>query len=398
MLHTLRHRRKHLKKTTQLSLARLVVSFGLAGVDTVWAVYFNSFGLSESMIGFITSALIIISIATAMYSPRILEKVKETKILMISLLLGVLGYLIIAFIPSLTVFLFGAALVTVVSVFRYSSFDIIFRDEAKDSELNEDIGLMYALLNVGWFLGPLLAGFIMANYGYNSVFIVAAMFLVVAAIMISVVPIRLPRKKRDHIDTNMLGNVKSYFSEKRLQLPYIMAAGLEVWWAFIYIYVPLFMINEGIGLETLGLFLGLVTLPLMLLGYPVGKISEKAGFRIFFFSGYVIAAISALAAFIAQDINTILIILVLASVGMAFIEPLQDSFFFRQVSSLEEERFYPIYSTSADVGSFFGRIIIAIALLIIPANFSYLVVAAMMVAFALAAIRIKDRITPSSEL
>ena len=51
------------------------------------------------------------------------------------------------------------------SILKTDAFDILFRDISNDSNLNEDEGLMYTLINVGWLFGPLIAGFILVNLG-----------------------------------------------------------------------------------------------------------------------------------------------------------------------------------------------------------------------------------------
>ena len=86
----------------------------------------------------------------------------------------------------------------------------------------------------------------------------------------------------------------------------------------------------------------------------------------------------------------ILILLGLGSVGMAAIEPLQDTFFFKYVKSKNEEKYYPIFATSGDIGNFFGKIIIAGILLFFADKYAYLIIGLIMFLIAGVCLKIKE--------
>lgn len=83
-------------------------------------------------------------------------------------------------------------------------------------------------------------------------------------------------------------------------------------------------------------------------------------------------------------------IIIIGSIPMAFMEPTQDSFFFRQVKSQDEEKFYPIYASAADIGSFIGKTSVAGFLLFLAPEFSFLVIGAFMLILSIIGLRIKD--------
>jgi hypothetical protein len=58
-----------------------------------------------------------------------------------------------------------------ISILKTDSFDILFRDVSNDKKLNEDEGLLYTLLNVGWLFGPSIVGFVLVKLGMSFVFI-----------------------------------------------------------------------------------------------------------------------------------------------------------------------------------------------------------------------------------
>ena len=140
----------------------------------------------------------------------------------------------------------------------------------------------------------------------------------------------------------------------------------------------------------MGFFLALVTVPLVILEYEAGYFSEKYGFKPFLVAGFFIMGLAALVSFFVSNIYLIMAVLVVASIGMACVEPLLDSFFFKKVKSKDEEKYYPIFSTSCDVGSFTGKFLIAGVLIILPTNFAYLTIALLMFFIALISLKIKE--------
>lgn len=391
MLHNHAHRRKHFKKTTQLSISRLIFAIGLAGVDTVWSLYMNSFELADSTIGFVSAFLVIVSLIASFYSTPILEKVNEYKMIILSLVILIISYLLISIFNNLYVFIGLSIIIVIANIFRLESFDIFFRDEAKDTELNEDEGLLYALLNVGWLIGPLVAGFILVTYGISSVFTLSAVFLAMGLFILLVLDMKSKKKKREKIDGDIRNNLMAYVKKKNLRIPYIISAGVEIWWSLVYIYTPLFIINAGLGEHVVGIFLALVVLPLALFEFEIGKLSEKYGFRQFFTLGFLLIGLLSIGAYYIDNIYVVLALLVIASIPMSLIEPLQDSYFFRQLrKSSDEEKFYPIYSTATDIGSFIGKFSIAGFLLYFTQESTYLVIAFFMMIVGLISLKVKE--------
>lgn len=384
------HRKKIIKITTELSLIRLIIGIGLAGVQTVWVLYMKNFGISDPSIGFISSSLVIVSIITAFFSTLILEKLNEYKILITSLLVTIISFVLIANFINLYLFLFLTIILAICAVLRLDSFDILFRDKSKSQELNENEGLMYALINVGWLVGPLIAGFVLLTYGINIVFLSSAIFIGIGTIILLKLKIILPIKKRDKIDSSFFLNFKDYIKNKQLRISYIISAGIQIWWALIYIYMPLFIINNGVDKSSVGIFLASVVMPLIISEYGVSKLSQIYGFKKYLVSGFLLLSIFAFCAFLINNLHLTLFLLVLASIPMVFIEPLQDSFFFKQVRKIDEEKYLPIYGTAIDIGSFIGKFSIAIILLFLPYNYAYLIIAIFMFLIGLICLKIKE--------
>lgn len=367
--------KSRLTKSNELAVIHLLISLSVAAVNTVWALYFSSFGLSDSLIGFISGALILLSAVICIFSTSILERYDENKIIIFTLIFGGLSYLFIAFFHNLYFFLFLAVILFVLGVFRINAFDITFRDNTPSKELNQQEGLYYALMNLGWLIGPLIAGYFLLKLGMSSVFVFGAIFLFLSVIMFIVMHLKRVHKPISSIDANFFKNVKDFFRNKELVLSYFMSAGLYAWFGMIYIYTPLFIVSKGISASYVGVFFALTVVPQILFEYKFGKLSEKIGIKIFFVLGYFGLMLFSVLAFVFTNIYLQMLFLIMAGIFVAGIEPLTDAFFFKNVRKTEEEKYYPVYLSSKFLGDFGVKIIIAVILLFFSVDYAYLVVA-----------------------
>ena len=125
-----------------LSVMRLFLALGFAAMESVWALHLDGFGISPSTIGFATSSLVIISLITALFLPRLLSAHKLKTVFITSLVLAIVGYVAISMTDSFWAFIGIAAVTTISRVLRLNSGNIIFRDSVPDKELNRSEGFL----------------------------------------------------------------------------------------------------------------------------------------------------------------------------------------------------------------------------------------------------------------
>jgi predicted MFS family arabinose efflux permease len=242
---------------------------------------------------------------------------------------------------------------------------------------------MYALESIGWIVSPFLAGIILERFGFSWVFIGVALFPLLA------IPLIIKTRTKDVPHTTLHRSVFSlksnffdFLSEKRLHLPYIFSASIGFWWNFLYIYPPLFLVNSGYSEFWVGIFIGAINIPTLFFEYLAGKQITYHHFRTFFLIGYCLLAFFAILCFLISSLPIILILLVLASIPLSYVEPIQPAYFFSLVKRKDEERYYPVFDTSFDMGSMIGKFLPALILLFLPASFTFLAVGLCMLALA----------------
>ena len=382
MIGTHRHLKYSLTTPNKIILIRTILAFSIAAIDTIWSLYMDSFGMQDSTIGFINAALTAITILAALTLTPLLETFHEKKITKYSiyaLITSCLGFMLS---ESILLFFLFALLYSISTSVRVTCLTILLRDNSTKKSFTKHNGLQGSLLSLGWFLGPVIAGSLLGTFGLSSVFLFSAGMGLLGLILFSRGDSISEKIHSKIIHKNILKNSLLYLKQKKTYLPSLMQIGIDFWWALIFIYVPLVMISQGLGPQYIGIFIGLTQLPLVLIENYAGKKAAITGFRTFFVLGFSLLGIAALSSFYITEIEIVLLLLVLASIAMAFIEAQPTAYFFSKISQKEEEILSPIFNLMPFVGSFLGKIVLAAFLIFFPQESIFMVTAIVMFIFA----------------
>ena len=353
----------------KLSLIFFIVSLSAAFIDTIWALYLKEFLQNNSTIGFYSALLSVLAFVSSFMLVPFIEKRNKPALYSFCLFLTSLFFVAFALNKNLIVFFLLTFLVTIVFTTRMITRAIIIKDGSKKKTLSKNEGLVFSFNNVAWVLGPLIAAFILVELGISYVFFFAAVLVFIAFLFFRMVNVKSHDGK---IDGNALKILFEYFKNKDRILIYLITTGISFWWALIYLYIPLYIIENGLDKGAIGVFLFLIALPLVFLEYPLSKISGEHGARKLFMTAYFMMAIISLILFFMQSIYWILGILVFASIPMAMLEPTTEAYFFDILKRKNDgHKFYGPYSTSLQIGFILGKIVPAIILLFLPFNYIF---------------------------
>lgn len=384
-----RHAHHFLSKSSKLFFGDTMICLGLAITNTVWSLYVKSFGLTNSQVGLFSAFLVAISLLTSIFAIPIIEKYRKRKLLIGSVIIGIVAYTVIALADSFIVFAVAASILTAVSIFRMTSFGILFKHLIKPENFEKKEGLLYVFDNTGWLVGPLIAGYFLFKMPMQALFLISALFFFFALLSYSTLAKIKIDTGRKFFDKNHLKNIKDFFTHKKLKYSYIARCGLAVWWALVYTYIPLFAIDKGITENEIALFLSVMILPLVLTEYKVGLLTKKISINTFLRTGLTGLIFISILLFFTADIRMQFLLIIIASVFAAFLEPTFEILFFKQTSSSEEEKYYSLYRTAVSVGSLATKVLIAFVLLSLPNNYAFIVVAGLISISLLASFKIK---------
>lgn len=380
----------HLKPTYEIVVTRMIFTLGVAITTVGVPLYLIELGASDSQVGLYIGAVSLLIGALTLFLPPILEKFNQLKILIFSYIVTGLGLVAFGYTSYLFIALFLLFVIHFCVTMGTDSLGILFKDSTRNKdEFTKDTGLMGSLINLSWFIGPLLGGLMLNYAGPNGLFLMSGLFCLLGAFFILLLPFKTLHKKRPEIDTSLKENLRFYLSRPKLKIAYIQNMSIAVWWGFIWTFIPMFMVKQGYSVASIGIYIGLTQLPLFLFEFKTVKILNRYSYRAVFSVSYALLAISAIFAFVTPVYSAGLLALLIASVALSFIEPVSQLYFFDQVTKLEEEKTYPIYGTSNIVGGTVIRLIIGAALALFVDRAAFLILAAIMLYTAYNALKIK---------
>ena len=372
----------------KISVVSLIISLSAALISTIWALYIDSFVGDVAKVGYLTAFLAFVSFFSYFFFIPLIQRADKGKLFVYSLILMGGVYFLFYYVKSFYFFLALAVVFTISLVLRVMTFGIIVKDFSKKGELSRNEGLKYTFANIAFVIGPLTAAYILANFGMKHVFVVAGVITLIGALFFLESGMK-DRKKAKKVNRDMIDNFFSFFRSKERVVAYVLGGGVYFWGALIYLFIPLYIVREGLSESYVGYFLFAVAVPLIIFEYWFAKIAGRRGFKKMFFFGYFIAGVLAIACFFVSGIYAILGLLVLGSVGLAMLEPTVEAYFFDILNKGEEYRYYGPFNTSLDLNAFAGRVLGSTLLLFLPFKFIFLFFGAIMIFFALVSLGVR---------
>jgi MFS family permease len=371
----------------ELLTSRLVENFGFAIMSGVWSILLFKEGLTDGEIGVVRGLAVILTLLTSLLLPRLLEKYDESIVYPLSLALaGVMAFL--AGAPSVILITIAFLSVRLLNSVKQSSFSVMFRDSfRKITDYTMAQGVLSGLMSFAWLIGPFAGGFIMDKFDPVGAMYVSGCFLILASIIAAIK--RVPHiTKQVRSDLNPIANISFFTKIRGLNVSYMMKSGIDVWWAFIFTFLPLFMLENGYSLFEIGMVLGLTQLPLVIGEFVTLRSLNTFSFKTIFSGCYLYLLLISLLAFSLTQSSIIIAALIAGSVALSFLEPLCEVFFFSLTTKEEEERAYPIFNTSSSFGEGLFSLGLGMALTALSFRYSFLIVAVAMLVLYLFARRI----------
>lgn len=373
----------------RLSVINLFVSLGISLSVTVWALFIDSFVHSVALTGIISAGLTVFSIISFFLFIPLIERSDKGKLFFMSLFLLAVSYLLISLSKNLWVFLIFAVFLVGVQTVRLSTFGIIIKDKSLKGETSSNEGMIYTFLNIGYVIGPLIAGYVLASHGINKVFFLASIFIFFSLVVLKVFKV-VDHSKLRKPHTDILKNFISFFKDKNRVRAYILGGGATTWWVLIYLFMPLFIINSGFSNSLVGYFLFAIAIPLILFEYKFSSMVGKYGFKRIFSIGFLIGGVLTAVCFFFTNPLIIFSLLVLSAVGMAMLEPTTEAYFLETVSSRDASRFFGPYNTTRDLNQMTAKIIPSLLVLFLPFKAVFLFFGALLLLMFFITLSIKD--------
>ncbi len=322
----------------------------------------------------------------ALSSTVIFSKVERTTITKLSLFISGIIFFLLTFVVKVLELTILETIRGWFNLFLLMALALFVRDFAQAKNLGEEEGLYYRYDAMGLLFGYLIGGFFASIFGYELLFILAAITIFATLgwfyhlHIIQEHPAILNRKK---VSTNKLWqNIKTYFKSKPLAKIYFVTLLFMTWVGFKRLYIPLYVIMSGYLDSASGAILALSMLPLIFLERRVGRYADTKGVHMPITWGFLIMGSVLFIVFLSPFTFFNFLLLALVNIGGAFIEPLQEYYLFKKMPPKEEDELYGIYMTADPIAYLLTPLIGMVVLFFLPFKFLFLAFALLMFASA----------------
>ncbi len=382
---------KHLLPATGSNFI-VIISFiySLAGtiIIPIFPVYLKNLLGNAAYAGYFMSIIYFLTLTYILSSTYFLQNFDKYKLLKFSILGEGITYVLLAFIKTPTQLIILEIFRTLFIALNFVVIGLLIRDGSSRKNIGSSEALYFVVVNVSFFIGPIIGGLIANAYNFKSVFYLAS--IISGLVFLLLLP------KKDHKvhfnagEVKLFSNIKEFFKDKNLAINYFLTVGLMSWAVILYIYSPLYLNSLNIDEKTIGYFLALIVVPLIILEIPIINLTKSFGYRKLLFLGFILIFLFGAAAFFFSNIYIKMLFFILTNIGWAFVEPLKEAYFFKVNKRSNEVKFYPVYKTATDVGLLSGPLIFSSILIFLGFNLMFLIASFSMLIFAVLSLMLKE--------
>lgn len=230
-------------------------------------------------------------------------------------------------------------------------FDILLEEFSDDRHTGSIRGLNLTMLNFGVLLAPFLAAGTLEDFNFNGVFLVM-LILYICLFIFCLIAFR-------KVQGNNLPKIAFWhalFTVRRdgnLWRSYILSFALYFFYAVMIIYMPLYLTSLGFDFREIGTLFTIMLIPFVLIQYPLGKLADKKyGEKEILIISLIITLLSTIAIAVTGTTSFWVwaLLLFLSRVGIAGVEVMKDTHFYRHISS-DDVDVISFFRTSMPVAS-----------------------------------------------
>ena len=317
-------------------LAAFIFSFNVALTAYINSSFLSNY-FSAQMVGVIFSLASLSTLIILEFSPRILERLGVRRTTSIFLFINLL---MISMLATATQGIFIAlALIFYIAtnnIILYN-IDIIIAHFANQSHVGEIRGLYLTITNLAWLMSPFLAGVVVQIFGAPVLYSIASL-TIAPALLIILFGIKKFQDTKYH-DRSLFASFQFIHSHKDISLIILSFFLLQVFYAWMVIYTPLYLIKEkGFEFGDIGIIFTIMLLPFVLLELPLGRLADKKlGEKELLVFGFIImaCAVFLFGTYTGNSLLYIAILLFFSRVGAATVEVMSNTYFFKCIDDRE---------------------------------------------------------------
>ena len=354
------------KKTTAISLLSFSLGFIDAFIIYTLSSYFADI-VGERFVGIIYLVTFGIHLFLLLTLDTVVRTVGQVRYLVLCLLFSTVA---MGILPNVSSGIAGLLLAIAYLVFSntiWVALDIILEGYSQDRLSGRIRGVHLTVMNIGLLLAPYLSMNILATFGYPAVFL--SVFIGYACIVLLAVVLfrfdnRIPQRPKVHILTSL----REVMRVPDLVHIFFVSFALEFFYAIMIVYTAIHLQAIGFGWEEIGLLFTIMLLPFVLLQYPVGiladrRFGEKEMLALSFI--LTITATMGMVIYHGKQFFVWAGILFFTRIGIAAIEVLRDSYFYKQIDG-NDTHIIAFFRMARPVGNISAALISVLLLAFFP--------------------------------
>ncbi len=356
------------KKTTLFVL--YVIGFIFAFTSSIPA-YVNSSFLasltSQQSIGVFYTVSAIFSLISLLYIPKLLKKYGNYKVTLILSILYFFNFLGIALISNIFFVLFCFVLSGAFASVLYFNFDIFVEHNSTDEKTGEIRSIYLTCINFAWLFSPWLAGIIVQEFSYRTIYLLVALILVP---VIFIILFKLKNyKDREYMAFNFFETVKSLKGNKNITNIIIAGFLLQFFYSWMVVYSPIYL-NQVVGFNWIisGLIFSIALVPFVVVQVPLGYLADKKiGEKEMLIVGFILMGVFTIIIPLIHGNSFLLwtIILFMGRLGAAIVEIMADTYFFKNITD-KNLNVINLYRTVSPFAYIIGPISASIIMIFLP--------------------------------
>jgi MFS family permease len=258
-------------------------------------------------------------------------------------------------------------------------------DHIKKSDLTRSEPLRLATSTLAWVLGPAAGIWLYETYGSVApqLVSVAMGFVLLSAFWYLRLHENSVLRAGNLRAFRPLSNILRFASQPRLRLAWAIAFWRSCFWASLFTYGPLLMIEGGLSKQAGGWLIS-ASQVMLLATVLFGKFARKHGVRPVVTTSFLVMTVATTAAGFSGSHNPILtsLLLLIAALFCSGLDAVGAIPFLRAVRPMERPRMTPVYRTFIELSDLLPGFVFAGVLLIFPTGAAFVILGLSMLVIA----------------
>jgi MFS family permease len=269
----------------------------------------------------------------------------------------------------------GTALMLMISTnVTWVALDVLLESFSQDQVSGRIRGLYLTIMNAGLLVAPFLSLRTLERWSYEGIFLV----LVVGYALVFVVALLAFRTDNRVFQERLRFSVtiKKMLQERNLLRIYHISFAMEFFYSLMIIYTPLHLRSIGFSWNEIGIIFTIMLVPFVLLQYPLGILADRYfGEKEMLMGSIAIACAATFSLpFLPPSIGAWGVALFMTRVGIAGIEILRDSYFYKQIDG-DSLDIIAFFRTARPLANILAAILSTLMLLLFPLTSIFFAVA-----------------------